>query len=865
MPTQIRGDQIQSESVTSDNILNDSIIEDDLASSITEKFYKVKVNSGDSTGDYLGNKITAGSGISISTGSTITISASGGGGGSGSSGGGGASGPTNTVPTAADFPTTVLAAGSVTDTNSALILKANAHGASFDMQQILQTAPSSPWSRYYRFEINPVQKQYLYGGFVIKNSSTGAFVIWSLIHTGSALEGQYSEYSSTTSRSSYSSSVALDSTSVYFKVEDDGTNFVISAAPSGEAGTYVTVYSVSRNAFLTSYDQIGFGADAYNSSSPNRDCIIAIQHYSANPPTFVTGGDYSTLWNSKVPPSSPNSKDDEFDDESLATKWTEYDPTSILTVSEDSYGLKLVATDDPASQNAVAGIRQAVPSSDEFEIVSHISIAGTLNGSMCGGLFLAGDIATNPTTAPLMIVYLLLNTNGQQSVEIVNLSNRTTWSNTVQTIESRSDSLYLAMQWKTSTGKAAVWYSYSGVDWVRLTTANYSPGTVSTANYCGIFANPIDTSGTVRAEFFRVREASSGIIDVAPLAQGARVQVSGATGISGITLKEASVEVATNVTTINVVGGSGVTDNSGGVVTIDVTGDYTVTVDVQSGTSGTYTKPAGALIAIIDLWGGSGGGGGGSRQDGATAATGGASGQAGEWLRITANPSSIDGLSWSGGAGGSGGSGRTGSTGNGNGGGAGSDSTFAGRTAAGGSGGSGGFASSNTQGGGTSTSANPAAAAARSAWRMGGGSIVTGKACGFGTIGVGMTAGSSPISGADAHNGGGASGGHGGGLTTIAAGAGGNGGAQGSTIGGTGGGATGAAGNAGTTPSDAWLPGSAGGGGGANNNGAGGTGGAAGRGCGGAGGGAGRNGDGASGAAGADGGAVIRTICLTII
>lgn len=195
----------------------------------------------------------------------------------------------NTVPLASQFPVTVLPSGSTTDTLSSLIFRANAHGASFDVQQILHTAPSAPWARYYRFEINPVQKQWLYGGFCIKNSVTGEFVLWSLLHTGTALELQYSQYSSPTSRYSFDTSSIVDPTSVYFKIEDDGTDFILSASPSGEAGTYVAVRTVGRTSFLASYDLVGFGADAFNGNAPNHDAVLAIQHYSASPPSYAVG------------------------------------------------------------------------------------------------------------------------------------------------------------------------------------------------------------------------------------------------------------------------------------------------------------------------------------------------------------------------------------------------------------------------------------------------------------------------------------------------------------------------------------------------------------------------------------------------
>jgi hypothetical protein len=207
----------------------------------------------------------------------------------GGTSGNGSTGAVHTVPLASAFTTTVGTGLTLTDATAALLFQAAGHGASFDVQLAVLTAPSSPWVRYFRFEMNPVQKQYLYGGFAIRRSSSGAFVLWSLVHSGTGLELQYSEYSGPTSRASVTAGVPLDPTAVYFKIEDDGTNFVLSASPGGEAGTYVTVHSVGNTAYFASYDQIGFAADAYNGTTPNRDCIMAIQHYAASAPTYAAG------------------------------------------------------------------------------------------------------------------------------------------------------------------------------------------------------------------------------------------------------------------------------------------------------------------------------------------------------------------------------------------------------------------------------------------------------------------------------------------------------------------------------------------------------------------------------------------------
>lgn len=462
--------------------------------------------------------------ITDAGGGAATINIQGGGG----TGGPSASGAINTVPTASLFPTTVLASGSVTDTTSALVLKANAHGSSYDVQQILQAAPAAPWRRYFKMEVNPVQKAFLFGGFAIKQSSTGKFTQWILISGGSDLNLEYDQMTNTTSRSSFTALGVIDPTDVYFAIEDDGANFNFYTSPTGIVGTYVLAHTVSRTAWMTDYDLIGFSADAQNNLTPNRDVYAVIEHYSADPPTFVAGTNtaFSTMWNPKALPASPNAKDDEFSDGSVDVKWTEYDPTSILTVTEDSYGLKFVVTDDPGSSDAVVGLRQAIPSSDEFEIVARITIASSLSNYMVGGIFLAEDIATNPTTAPLFMAQLRLSGGGQDLIEMTNYTNRTAWSSTAALVEVRTDTIYLAMQWKASTSRVCVWFSHTGVDWTRLSPADYDPTTVTTASYMGVFANGYNLAGNVRAEFFRVREAASGIINVAPPMQGSRVAVS---------------------------------------------------------------------------------------------------------------------------------------------------------------------------------------------------------------------------------------------------------------------------------------------------------------------------------------------------
>lgn len=463
--------------------------------------------------------------ITDAGGGAATINVQGGGG----TGGPSASGAINTVPTASQFPTTVLGAGSVTDTTSALVLKSNAHGATYNVQQILQTAPASPWIRYFKMEVNPLQKQFLFGGFAIKQTSSGKFAQWVLISGGSDLNLEYDQMTNATTRSSFTAVGVIDPTDVYFAIEDDGANFNFYSSPTGIVGTYVLAHSVSRTAWMTDYDLIGFCVDAQNASAPNRDAYAVIEHYSADPPTFVAGTNtaFSTMWNPKALPASPNAKDDEFSDGSVDAKWTEFDPPGVLTVTEDAYGLKLVAVDDPGVGGlSLVGVYQAIPSDDEFEIITKVTLSGPVTSYLAGGIFVSGNIAGSPSSAPWLLLGFQISANGFDEVWVLNETNRTSFSSKPYGIENRSDTMYLALQWKTSTNRYCAWFSYTGVDWTRLSAETATPGTVSTASYMGFVVDANPTTVHLRSEFFRLRSASSGILNSNPSSVGARVAVS---------------------------------------------------------------------------------------------------------------------------------------------------------------------------------------------------------------------------------------------------------------------------------------------------------------------------------------------------
>lgn len=91
----------------------------------------------------------------------------------------------------------------------------------------------------------------------------------------------------------------------------------------------------------------------------------------------------TNLWNPLLPPATVNANDDEFNDRSLSTNWTEFDPNNRMTVQELKYGLAItkvgIATPD------LTGIYKTLPAGD-FTMFTRCTVLGPSNGiyNYCG-------------------------------------------------------------------------------------------------------------------------------------------------------------------------------------------------------------------------------------------------------------------------------------------------------------------------------------------------------------------------------------------------------------------------------------------------------------------------------------------------
>lgn len=233
------------------------------------------------------------------------------------------------------------------------------------------------------------------------------------------------------------------------------------------------------------------------------------------------GSGTQSKWAPWVPPASPHAMNDEFDDSSLSGSWTEWDASglNLLTVAEDSYGLKLTHTDHPTSGENIAGIFRALGADDEYELVTHVALAIPFGNTTQAGIALLENPSGAPTTSDALCLMIRATNVGMTNIAVYRFSDYKTFAfSTPGTVDQKSLSAYLCFQWKASTGKYSAYFSFDGVGWLRI-VADTAHGMAAAPGYVGLVANT-ELTMIARYEFFRVRSGASGIYNVMPTPLG---------------------------------------------------------------------------------------------------------------------------------------------------------------------------------------------------------------------------------------------------------------------------------------------------------------------------------------------------------
>ena len=221
---------------------------------------------------------------------------------------------------------------------------------------------------------------------------------------------------------------------------------------------------------------------------------------------LVAGGSTYAKWDPEAPPSSPSAYDDEFDDDSFDTGlWTEFDPSSVLTLSEDAEGLVGSIAYDAGDD--ICGVFQDIPSGD-FTITTKVSLRGLHLNYLSGGIALWQNAGSAPTTSDIQtfgITYegTSLSLQCQYFQDYYNFMsnmkrvNDTSWPATSYFFRIRRDGTTYNFD-----------YSLDGKGWIRFTAGalNFTP------TEFGVFANSSQTTGppSVVWQFFRYKNSDIG-------------------------------------------------------------------------------------------------------------------------------------------------------------------------------------------------------------------------------------------------------------------------------------------------------------------------------------------------------------------
>ena len=172
-----------------------------------------------------------------------------------------------------------------------------------------------------------------------------------------------------------------------------------------------------------------------------------------------------TVWSPDANPASPSIYDDEFDDSSFDSgKWTEFDVSTSLTVSEHNYGLVLT----PGTSLDVQGIFQEVPAGENWSIMTKISWIHPQADDQKAGLFLLED-KTNLSTSKV-VVWAHYRGSAGMGLQAEEMSDYNSWSETILNFASdlMVTSYYLRI--RATGGNLYFDYSTDGLGWMGKST-----------------------------------------------------------------------------------------------------------------------------------------------------------------------------------------------------------------------------------------------------------------------------------------------------------------------------------------------------------------------------------------------------------
>jgi len=214
----------------------------------------------------------------------------------------------------------------------------------------------------------------------------------------------------------------------------------------------------------------------------------------------------SCIWSPDCPPATASAFDDEFSDSSInSALWTEFDPGSVATVSEDVAGLKILLSGNAGTD--FGGVYQSLQSGDFTYTTKLLVSTNYRNMYAHSGLFLMEGVTGS--SGLYGILFNPVRGNYTQRYAVIYYSN-------YQTISSEKDyegiyytttSVYLRIR-RNGTNYYFDWSS-DGISWRMLYTESSFP---FTASHIGILASCEDATyiTSTKSTFFRYKNSDLG-------------------------------------------------------------------------------------------------------------------------------------------------------------------------------------------------------------------------------------------------------------------------------------------------------------------------------------------------------------------
>jgi len=175
------------------------------------------------------------------------------------------------------------------------------------------------------------------------------------------------------------------------------------------------------------------------------------------------------------PPTSPNSKDDEFNDESLDAKWTWFNQSYLEDWDEGgTYTDSLYLQHPGWASTRIAGINQSIPVGS-FTMTAKVTWGGWYGDYTRVGIFLA----ENNSGSPGKMVFLWMGFDMYPRIRVQRFSDPSTWAAHLADMEYNANKVYFRISYDGTT--YSFFYSEDGKGWVHLyktTSLGFTPGSI---------------------------------------------------------------------------------------------------------------------------------------------------------------------------------------------------------------------------------------------------------------------------------------------------------------------------------------------------------------------------------------------------